>query len=295
MYAGRLALLNRAITVGVIVVLLPAAICVNAWGGTSKLHNLLPAAFRDKSFIDVAAVSDYPPLSYSQGGTSTIVGFDIDLLNATAKALGTKFVYVNTPYSNEIPELESGRAVIAEGGDYDVASQEAVTTLIDYLNTGYQLLVQESNPEHITGLSTICGDAVAIIPNEQLFSQIVAGASKKCVAAGKKPATTAIYPTQDAAELALKSGRSQAVMEGQLENSYAVKQGEPFKPEGQVLDSQPIGIQVPKSMSQLAKALQAGMQAVVNNGEFAKLLKKWDFPESTAMKTIEINVASNTK
>lgn len=260
-------------------------------GATGSLHSLIPASLRTTSSIAVAAVSDYPPLSSANNGNNKdIVGFNIDLLNAAANLLGVKFAYTDTSYDSLIPSLKSGRALIAEGGATDDAAAVKATNMVDYLKVGAQVTIPTST-SGINGFSDLCGKKIASLAGTPEYVNDLQSVSKKNCA-GKSPIGISLFPTEDQAMLAVKSGRADAAYFSEVGNIFRIQQGLKFKAIGDVLEDAPISFQVGKDQLPLAKALKGAIDELIKNGRYASLVKKYGFPQSSLLTESAINSAA---
>jgi polar amino acid transport system substrate-binding protein len=240
----------------------------------------LPSDLAAKGAIDVAGVSDYPPMSYSEKGR--IQGFNVDLLNAAAGVLGTKFKIVDTAFDDLIPSIKSGRVLIGEGGATDLKSAEAQTTFVDYLEVGTQFIVPKGNPKKVSGPETMCGLSVGVLAGTPDYIDALTKFSNDCKKAGKKGITQSTFKTADQAVLALTSGRLDAEYDSNVVQAYRVSQHTPVETVGDVMFKYPIGFQVAKDRQDLAQALQKAVQALIDNGTYKKLVEKWNLSGSEA-------------
>jgi polar amino acid transport system substrate-binding protein len=60
---------------------------------------------------------------------------------------------------------------------------------------------------------------------------------------------------------------------------------------GDVYDSAPYGLVVPKGQADYSKAVQGAIQKLIDSGAYTTILKKWGV-EAGAVKTAEINPSS---
>jgi polar amino acid transport system substrate-binding protein len=124
-------------------------------------------------------------------------------------------------------------------------------------------------------LDDLCGVAVGIAKG----TTEVADAEKqsaKCQQEGKAPIDSQIFARQDDMVLALQSGRVAAAM-ADAPNSAATAQGSKGQLvlTGPAYDKAVFGIVVPKGSDQLAKAIQAALQKIMDDGTYLAILKKY--------------------
>jgi polar amino acid transport system substrate-binding protein len=252
-----------------------AAAATTSTTGAGTLNAQLPTSLQKAGTIDIAAVSDYPPLSYSSAGSTTIEGFDIDLLNAAGNLLGVKFNFKDTSYDSLIPSLQAGREMIAEGGAEDTSTNEKVTTMVDYLSVGAQIAVPAGNPKGVQDATGLCGLTVAVLAGSPDYLKELNSFSSACTTAGKSALKISTFKTADQAVLALQAGRADAEFDASVLQAYRVKQGVKIQSVGPVYIPANIGIMVPVGNTQLATALKAGIQQLMTNGTYQTLLTKW--------------------
>jgi polar amino acid transport system substrate-binding protein len=219
-------------------------------------------------------------MSYSEKGK--IVGFNVDLLNAAADVLGTKFKIVDTAFDDLIPSIKSGRVLIGEGGATDLKTAEAQTTFVDYLEVGTQFIVPKGNPKKVAGPETMCGLRIGVLAGTPDYIDALTKFSNDCKAAGKKGIAQSTFKTADQAVLALTSGRLDAEYDSNVVQAYRVSQHTPVETAGDVMYKFPIGFQVVKDRADLAQSLQKAIQVLIDNGTYKKLVDKWNLSGSEA-------------
>lgn len=104
--------------------------------------------------------------------------------------------------------------------------------------------------------------------------------SKACVKAGQKPITIRLFPSQNEANLALSSGRVDAVMADSISMSYQSKLSSGGRFElapGKDYEPTKTGVAL-KNGSDLAPAISAAMKELVADGTMKKLMDKWGVP-----------------
>ena len=101
-----------------------------------------------------------------------------------------------------------------------------------------------------------------------------------------------VFPDQNAANLALSSGRATVGMADTPVAAYQVKRSEGrFKLSGESYGTAPYGIAIPQG-SGLAKAVLAGVKALMADGTYMAILQKWGV-ETGAIDDPQINGATS--
>lgn len=229
----------------------------------------------------------YAPFEFLSDA-KTPEGFDIDLINAVGEKLGVKIKLINTSFDSIIPGLLANKydAIISALTDNEERRKQV--DFVDYITVGTGLLVPAGNPQGITGIEDLCGRKVAIAKGSTQVGD-ADKESKKCTDAGKPGIDQLIFPAQPEVMLALTNGRADAALTDLATGAYNIKQtnqklefvGEPYSA---VVD----GIAVPKGSTQLAQALQAAVQELMDGGEYDQMLEKWGLT-SGSMETATIN------
>jgi polar amino acid transport system substrate-binding protein len=93
------------LTVGALVIGVFLAISACKPGGVSTMT---PTGVGEILKVKVATDAAYPPFEYVDTTTSEIVGFDIDLMKAIAKAAGFEVEFINTPWDGIFVGLDNG-------------------------------------------------------------------------------------------------------------------------------------------------------------------------------------------
>src|SRR4051794_6583763 len=101
-----------------------------------------------------------PPLEFYANGQQP-TGSDIDLGNAIAARLGVKAEWVNTAFAGIIPALQAGHCDAILSQLLDKPARRAIVDFVDYMNSSEAIMVRKGNPDHVTGLSGLCGLSVA--------------------------------------------------------------------------------------------------------------------------------------
>lgn len=107
--------------------------------------------------------------------------------------------------------------------------------------------------------------------------------------AGKPEVKVEVHPGTSKIVLALQSGRADVAMIDTSAGAYISQQhpGEFEVPDASYAP-RPYGLVLPKESDDLAKALQATVQALIDEGTYAKILAKWG-QEVGAVKEVTIN------
>lgn len=235
---------------------------------------LLPAAIKSKGTVKVATDPTYPPAEFIDKDGKTIVGLDIDLVNAIAAKMGVKADVVRSTFDAIIPGLAAKKFDMAAAFHNDTKERQKVVDFADYVRAGSAMYVKASGGPPINTLADLCGKKVAVLKGSTQQDDATSQ-SKKCVAAGKPAVTALVFPDQNGANLAISSGRAAVGLADTPVAAYIVKQaGGQFKLSGDQYAVALHGMAFPKG-SQLTQAVLAGMKAIIADGTYQKVLAKW--------------------
>ncbi|MDN5797583.1 MAG: ABC transporter substrate-binding protein [Intrasporangium sp.] len=252
------------------------------------LSDKLPADIKAKGTIKVASNVEYPPFEYYDTDNTTIIGLDKNLADALGVKLGVKLEFTNMGFDSIIPALAAKRFDMAMSAMTDNAERRKQVDFVDYFVSGGGFLVKKGNPHNVQTLGDVCGLTVAIDKGTTNVED-AEKASKDCVATGKAPVKADIYPGTSKIVLALQNGRADIAMLDTSAAAYIAQQNaSQFEVPGESYAPKPYGIVFPKGSTQLQQAVKAGLEALIADGTYEKVLAKWG-QEVGAIKQITIN------
>jgi polar amino acid transport system substrate-binding protein len=137
-------------------------------------------------------------------------------------------------------------------------------------------MVKTGNPEGLKPNDvSLCGKTLAVEKGTVQESTDVPADTATCKTAGKAAVTGLSFDDQNAANLALSSGRADGVLADSPVNAYAAKQsGGKFVIVGTPYGTAPYGIAIPKGNG-MAPAVLAAVKALMSNGTYQQILTKW--------------------
>jgi polar amino acid transport system substrate-binding protein len=249
----------------------------------------VPAAIKSKGTLTVAADATYAPNEFIATDGHTVIGMDADLMKALAETMGLKVNIVNATFDTIIPGLAAGKYDVGASSFTDTKERQKTVDFVTYFNAGVSFY-GKADPG-VKSVTDLCGKTVSVEKGttEEEESKAQSG---KCTKAGKKAVTALVFPDQNAANLAISSGRAELGMADSPVAAYAVKQSSgTFKLIGSTYGTAPYGLALPKGTG-LAKPIQAALKELIANGSYMKILEKWGV-QSGAITTPEINGAKS--
>jgi polar amino acid transport system substrate-binding protein len=291
-FPGLRTLTLKLANIGMIVLSVGVMGQSTAWAADKTPNELLPEAIRKAGEISVAANPSYPPFDFkNEAGESS--GLEADLMRAIAKKLNINLKFTGIEFASILPGVNAGRFDVGIGGYSNTEERRKVMGFVNYLYAVDGLVVRKGNPDKIS-ISDICGK---IVSSSQGSYQTVnlAGLSEKCTTAGKPAVDMPVFQGTPAQVVALKSGRVQASNIDKAVGIYLVKKDSENIEEvpGVLLNFAGnkllMGFILKKDDTELAKALQAALNEVIKDGEYAKILKDWNMAAEAAVSESTIN------
>ncbi len=257
---------------------------------SAPLFSRLPERIQQTKTIQVGSDIAYAPVEFYKEGTQEVQGIDPDLAAKMGEKLGVTFKFNNATFDTIIPALKAKRFDIIMSAMSDTKERQKEIDFIDYFNAGTSILVRKGNPENIQSLDDLCGKTIAL---QKGTTQVdVANAQQeKCTAAGKPKIKILTFDKDTDAQLQVKSGRAVADMNDFPVAAYTAQTsggGNDFEVVGQQIEAGPYGIGVRKDDQQLRDALQAALRAIIEDGGYDEVLRKWNVTQG-ALKTAAIN------
>jgi len=239
-----------------------------------KVAAEVPAKVKSKGTLVVAADATYAPNEFIGSNGHTVMGMDADLAQALTAVLGLKAKVVNASFDTIIPGLASGKYDLGMSSFTDTKAREKVVDFVTYFSAGTSFYVKASGGPAIRSLGDLCGRSVAVERGTTQASDATAQ-DAKCKRAGKPGVKVRVYPDQNAANLALSSGREQVGMADSPVAAYIVKKsGGAFKLSGKPYGTAPYGIAIPKGNG-MAKPVLDALKVLMRDGVYKSVLAKW--------------------
>jgi polar amino acid transport system substrate-binding protein len=236
----------------------------------------------EKGKLTWATNGTFPPFESMQDGKT--VGFDVDLVEAVVAKMGLQSAMVIIEFKGLIPALIGGRIDSIMSGMYINPERSQVVDFIPYLRIGDQMLVAKGNPLHLKALAETCGHRLAAAVGTVYEKQAQALAAD-CQKDGKGTLTIISLQSTAISALALKEGRADALVASVPTVLAMVKESpDAFEITGDIFDNDTLlGWGFPKDKTALKDAVNTALKAIVADGTYAKLIKKYGLPDTSSV------------
>jgi polar amino acid transport system substrate-binding protein len=215
----------------------------------------------------------YPPMEFSNPGSSKYMGFDIDMATAIAKKLGDSLSFQNVLFPQIIPSVKTHRGDFAWTAVFDLKAREKTLNFIDYFKTGSQLYTSAANHSKYKTIKSLCGQTIAV-PTGTSFGAVVGRLSKaQCGGTAMKQVTV---PSPTEQNLQIREGRAAAAISGPETVGYLQKQ-QPGKwaTVGQIVEPDYYAVVFAKNSTALMNKMFTAMKAAWKDGTYHTILAKW--------------------
>jgi polar amino acid transport system substrate-binding protein len=252
----------------------------------TSLATLVPSKISSAGKLIVGVNLPYTPNEYLDP-SGKVVGFDVDLLDATAKVLGLTTDYRQADFSKIIPAVTAGTYDIGMSSFTDTKEREATVTFVDYFTAG---ILWASPKGKTVDPNNACGLTVSVQSTTTEQQDELPAKSKACTTGDKKPIKILAYENQDDATNAVVLGKSDAMSADSPVTAYAIKQsGGKLQQAGQIADAAPYGWPIAKGSS-LIQAMQQALQSLMDNGTYHQICARWGL-QAGEIKTATVNKA----
>lgn len=232
-----------------------------------------PETLKTTGKFTICADLVYPPFTFIQNGVPT--GFDVDMADALASAMGVKAQFQQTGFPDIIAALQGNKCDAIINGMDGTPERGKVIAEVPYLLDSQGFVVAKGNPQHITKLSDISGMTVATqlgSSDQQYLEQL----STQFTSQGKKPINIVTYSDDPTAFESLITGKVAAFYQDLPVIGYYAKR---FPTSVTILNISvnplPIVIGVNKNDTALISALKTGVADLYKNGTMQKIAATW--------------------
>jgi len=250
---------------------------------------LLPARIAKTGRLVIGTSPNYAPNEFKDD-TGKPIGWAIEVGDAVAAKLGLKAEFRVARFENIIPGIVGGKIDMGESSFTDTVVREKQVDFVNYYVAGIQWA---SATGKTVDPDNACGLKVAVQATTYQDTVEVPAKSAACVAAGRPAIKKLSLDTQDAAANAVALGQADAFSADSPVTLYGLVQLKgKLQTAGKTFEAAPYGMAVAKN-SGMARAVQAALQSMVDDGSYGKILNKWGVADG-GLEKITINAATKS-
>lgn len=250
-----------------------------------EIAELVPAAVRERGELVNGAALNYAPGEFV-GSTGEAVGYDIDILAAIGAVLGLSTRTEAAVFAQIIPAVGSTYDVGISSFTVNAERLEAVT-MVSYFQAGISYAVKAGNPYDIHP-DELCGKRVALqvgTYQEELSIE----RSQECRENGEKAYDLLAYTSNSDAATNVAGGKGDILMADSPVTAYAIARSRgTLEAIGEIEESALNGIVVAKDQPELAEAIRAAVQHLIDSGHMERILAAWG-NDAGMIPTSEVN------
>ncbi|MBQ6273392.1 MAG: transporter substrate-binding domain-containing protein [Oscillospiraceae bacterium] len=228
-------------------------------------------AIRARGVLRVGTAGDYQPMSYLDPETGRYVGFDAELAEDLAAALGVELEYVPTSWPTLMEDTLAGKFDLAICGiTITEARQEQALMSIGYLGNGKTVLCRAEDSDKYTSLEAINRPEVRVMENP-------GGLNEKFARENLPNATLIIHDVNQEIPGLVAAGEADVMITEIMEAGYYVGQDsrlaaplifDPFT-RGQ------LGVLMPKGSEDLLAFVNAFLEEEIASGRIDELAEQY--------------------
>ncbi len=232
-------------------------------------------------YLTVGTDASYPPMESVDPKTGQIVGADVDLANALAKAMGLKGAkIVNNSFDTIIAALQRGKFDIIMSSMNDTLERRQQVDFVDYMTASIGIVAPSDSNIKADSYKDLCGYTVSVQRGTVELDELQK-VNEQC----PKKMTLKTFTQDTDAWQALVSGHVDVYTSDLPVTAFHIKENpSKFKLAGKPFSAgQNYGIAIPKNRQDLKNALTKALQQIRASGEYDRILKKWGV-EGAALK-----------
>ncbi len=221
----------------------------------------------------------HPPLEFYRHAGGRVHGFDADIAREIAKRLGRPASFVNMPFGDLLPAVAAGKVDFTISSMFDLPVREKVADFVDYFLSGTAIMVRAGFCGLTASAEVGTFQFTALQEQSARCRALGLGGVHVVSVAGDEQGARALLAGRVAIHIAdfpIVSYLARTVGDGKL-----VVAGRPF-------NQIPYGIAVRKGNLALRTAIVGALRAMVADGTYDRLLKKWHL-QAGALRSIPVD------
>ncbi|MFJ9555116.1 ABC transporter substrate-binding protein [Nocardiopsis sp. NPDC101807] len=253
-----------------------------------ELAALVPADIAEAGSVTIGVEASYPPGEYLDEDGETALGFNVDLVTAALGKLGLEAEWVPTAFDSIIIGVDTGTYDLGSSSFTVTEERMEQVNMISYFSSGTQWFAQTGNPQDVDP-DNACGMRIAV-QSDTTHDADIEARSEACVEAGEDAITIQKFENQPLATETVVSGVNDASLADMPTAAYALEQTGEGVLEfiGEQYDAAPYGVLTHKEDTELAEAVAAAFNAIIEDGTYTEILGEWGV-EAGVLETAEVN------
>jgi polar amino acid transport system substrate-binding protein len=247
----------------------------------TKIAGSVPDRYTGQPLV-IATDASLAPMEFVAGKRQSIVGADIDMVNALASTMGLKVIIRNVDFNKIVSGVNSGAYDLGVSSITDTRARETKVDFVTYFQAGSSFYVRRGAAK-VVQPADLCGKRVAVQQGTILEALAI---KQKPLCDKAEPLSIVGFLQQTQATQAVISGKADVTLSDTPIASWAVRNskgklvlsGDPFS-------VAPYGIAVAKG-SGLTEPLQKAVNKIIANGVYDNILLKWDLQAGSIGKSI---------
>jgi polar amino acid transport system substrate-binding protein len=226
---------------------------------------LLYLNFKPKAVV--GSDISFAPFEFIDEDTREYVGFDIDLINAIAKAANINIEIKNVPFDRLVPSLRSTEIdAIISAMTITEHRQKVMNYTEPYLDSGLCIVVNANNNAIQNG-TQLAGKTVAVLAGTY---------AQQYVVEQQLGADVRAFDTLNEVLTALKNNQVDAFIDHDIYTISGIDlEKNQLKTVGERLTKESFGIAVRLDDTKLLHKLNQGLNKIIESGEYTEIHNKW--------------------
>ncbi|MGW6172262.1 ABC transporter substrate-binding protein [Arthrobacter sp. NPDC055138] len=238
-----------------------------------EARDLLPESIRDRGTLKVATSLTWAPFDYKDENGEP-AGIEIGLIDAVGDVLGLEAEVTDIDWQSLVPSVSNGRFDVVMNQLEDTAERRKQAQFVHYYEDSLAVLTRDGVEIDPMGL---CGHVIAVTQGSSQQGTLDR-ISKECVDSGEPAIDIQVFAESAATILAVQNKRTEAMLMGRASGVY-LQQTEASDlqvSEAEVPDTSALtGLVVSLDNDELASALQAALQVLVDDGWYGDYLAEF--------------------
>lgn len=246
-----------------------------------------------REIINAVTITTYPPFESKDLASNKLVGFDIDIVDAIAAKMGAKVNWIESSFDQVVSfnSIKTKRADIAIAVISDVPERHAIVSILDYMYFNRVFYTLSANAERFANMDALCGKNVGAARGSATeMDAAVKWSEENCTKVGKPAITLVPGENTPQVRLMLQQNRIDAAITGAAPLAYQnTLGGNKFARIGEPVVKVLTGMAFSKDDPKFGNDLKKALAALLADGTYSRLLRKWSLSDDDAIQQPMIN------